>query len=144
MTRHFLSRVLCLGALWGLLGCQRSQPADEYQFATTRTAERRQDAASGPVRDLNQDEAAGGHILRKHVGRTDEELLERLDRERNISGASTYTDRATAERALGAAIAQNQQRIQRLPHSTDVLYPAMGSSNHRRNFANSHCKSKYS
>ena len=104
---------MCLGALWGLLGCQRSQPADEYQFATTRTAERRQDAASGPVRDLNQDEAAGGHILRKHVGRTDEELLERLDRERNISGASTYTDRATAERALGAAIAQNQQRIQR-------------------------------
>ena len=29
------------------------------------------------VRDLSQDEAAGGHILRKHVGQTDEQLRER-------------------------------------------------------------------
>jgi len=28
-----------------------------------------------PVRDLSQDEAAGGHILRKHVGQTDDQLL---------------------------------------------------------------------
>jgi hypothetical protein len=46
------------------------------------------------VRDLSQDEAAGGHILRKHVGQTDDELRERLERERRITGASTYTDRA--------------------------------------------------
>jgi len=67
----------------------------------------------GPSRDLSQDEAAGGHVLRKHVGRTDDELRQRLERERNISGASTYTDRVTAERAIGAAIAQNQDHIQR-------------------------------
>lgn len=70
-------------------------------------------SATGPARDLSQDEAAGGHILRKHVGRTDGQLLERLDHERNISGASTYTDRATAERVVGAAIAQSQDRIER-------------------------------
>jgi hypothetical protein len=63
-------------------------------------------------RDLSQDEAAGGHVLRKHSGRSDEQLRERLQRERNISGASTYTDRATAESAVGAAIAQSQDRIQ--------------------------------
>jgi len=68
---------------------------------------------SGPTRDLSQDEAAGGHILRKHVGKSDDDLRERLERERTISGASTYTDRQTAEHAVGAAIAQSQDRIER-------------------------------
>jgi hypothetical protein len=66
-----------------------------------------------PPRDLSADEAAGGHVLKKHVGRTDDELRERLERERNISGSSTYTDRATAEQAIGNAIATNRDRIQR-------------------------------
>ena len=70
-------------------------------------------ATPSPSRDLSQDEAAGGHILRKHVGQSDDELHERLQRERRITGASTYTDRATAEHAVGAAIAQSQERIQR-------------------------------
>src|ERR1035438_2596440 len=64
------------------------------------------------VRDLSQDEKAGGHILRKHVGQTEEQLRERLKRERNITGASTYTDLSTAEHAVGAAIAQSQGQIQ--------------------------------
>jgi hypothetical protein len=66
---------------------------------------------NGLVRDLSQDEAAGGHILRKHVGQTDNQLLERLDRERRITGASTYTDRSAAEHAVGAAIAASRGRI---------------------------------
>ena len=69
--------------------------------------------ANLPVRDLSQDEADGGHILRKHVGQTDGQLRERLERERRITGASTYTDRATAEHAVGGAIAESQDRIQR-------------------------------
>ena len=68
---------------------------------------------SGPVRDLSQDEAAGGHILRKHVGQTDDELRERLERERGITGASTYTNRSVAEHAVGAAIAESHDRIER-------------------------------
>jgi hypothetical protein len=68
---------------------------------------------NGPVRDLSHDEAEGGHILRKHVGQTDEQLRERLERERGITGASTYTDRVAAEQAVGAAIAESQDRIQR-------------------------------
>jgi hypothetical protein len=70
-------------------------------------------ASTGPLRDLSQDEAAGGHILRKHVGQTDDQLRERLEREGRITGASTYTDRAAAEHAVGAAIAASQERIQR-------------------------------
>jgi hypothetical protein len=64
-------------------------------------------------RDLSQDEAAGGHTLRKHVGRTDDQLRERLRHEHEISAASTWTDRETAERAVGIALAQNGDKIQR-------------------------------
>ena len=64
-------------------------------------------------RDLSQDEAVGGHVLRKHVGQTDDQLRQRLQEEPSISGASTYTDRATAEKAIGAAIAESHERIER-------------------------------
>lgn len=105
-----------------LIACQAptSSPSDGMSpgpNAEHRQTERQERAArptaSGPSRDLSQDEAAGGHILRKHVGQTDDELRERLQRERRIAGASTYTDRATAEQAVGAAIAQSRDRIER-------------------------------
>jgi hypothetical protein len=64
-------------------------------------------------RDLSQDEAAGGHTLKKHVGRTDAELRERLEQQREISAASTWNDRASAEAAIGAAIADRNDKISR-------------------------------
>lgn len=63
--------------------------------------------------DLSQDENAGGHTLRKHVGRTDAELRERLQHEREISAASTWNDRESAEAAVGAAIAEQNNKISR-------------------------------
>ncbi len=114
MARLSLILAVLAVALGGLVACQ---PTSSTSGASAATAEHTNRSgavsASGPARDLSQDEAVGGHVLRKHVGRTDEQLLERLDHERNISGASTYTDRGTAERAVGAAIAQSQDRIQR-------------------------------
>jgi hypothetical protein len=68
-------------------------------------------AAAAPPRDLGRDEAMGGHTLARHVGRTVEQLRERLDRERGISAASTYTDRATAERVVAEALAQASGRV---------------------------------
>ena len=52
----------------------------------------------------------GGHTLSRHVGRSDAELAQRLDRER-ISAASTYTDRAAAERAVAAALAVTGRKL---------------------------------
>lgn len=46
----------------------------------------------------------GGHTLARHVGKTDDELRERLRREPDISSASSYTDRVTAEAVVGAAL----------------------------------------
>ncbi len=62
-------------------------------------------------RDLAADEAAGGHTLARHVGRTDRELRERLRRERGISAASTYEDRSVAERVVGETISGERARI---------------------------------
>jgi len=97
-------------------GCQA--PTSAPAGSSSHDRDRIEDGAAAHSsnanrRDLNQDEAAGGHVLRKHVGRSDDELRDRLEREPAISGASTYTDRATAERVIGEAIAQNQNRIQR-------------------------------
>jgi Bacterial CdiA-CT RNAse A domain len=102
-------------ALCSLISCQPPATTSNASSAPASSlpAQAESRPATGAVRDLGQDEAAGGHILRKHVGQTDEELRERLERERRITGASTYTDRATAERAVGAAIAESQDRIQR-------------------------------
>lgn len=62
--------------------------------------------------DLSRDEERGGHTLAKHVGRSDDELRQRLDRERNISAASTWTDREAAEETVAAALRQEHNRIE--------------------------------
>ena len=78
-------------------------------------------------RDLSIDESMGGHTLSRHVGKTDAQLAERLRVETQISAASTYTDRAAAERSVGAALAGAgtklsnwQRRVGRRPNL--VLY----------------------
>jgi hypothetical protein len=105
-----MAAVLAVGAS---TSCQRP-PSAESAGAPASTGPGRIDGAwKETPRDLSQDEAAGGHVLRKHVGRTDDELRQRIERERNIAAASTYTDRSTAEHAIAAAIATSQDRIQR-------------------------------
>jgi hypothetical protein len=69
--------------------------------------------ASGDRYDLARDEQRGGHTLDKHVGRSDAQLRERLERERDISAASTWTDLNSAEETVAAAIRANQQKIDR-------------------------------
>jgi len=100
-------------AIVSLVACQSPTAANNASATASATGRQESHLASGPSRDLSRDEAAGGHILRKHVRQTDAELRERLERERHITGASTYTDRPTAEHAVGAAIAQSQGRIER-------------------------------
>jgi Bacterial CdiA-CT RNAse A domain len=117
MKRLQLFRMILALALSSVIACQpsRDTSAPEPTFRTNTGYIK--DILSSP-RDLSHDEAAGGHILRKHVGQTDEQLRERLEQERNITGASTYTDRSAAEHAVGAAIAQSQGRIQRWLYSS--------------------------
>jgi len=61
--------------------------------------------------DLGRDEGLGGHTLARHVGRSDRELAERLRRDRHIAAASSYTDRATAERVVSETLAGSKARV---------------------------------
>jgi hypothetical protein len=62
--------------------------------------------------DLERDQRRGGHTLDRHVGLTDAQLRERLERESNISAASTWTDRATAENVVAEALRAERRRIE--------------------------------
>ncbi|ALM83114.1 hemagglutinin repeat-containing protein [Bordetella sp. N] len=56
-------------------------------------------------------EDAGGHLIARHVGMSDADLANRLQTS-NVPSASTFTDRAAAERAVSAAIDSNRTAIQ--------------------------------
>lgn len=103
-----------------LVSCQpptsSHDPSSASPNATVQAPRHETSLLEGPSRDLGQDEQAGGHILRKHVGQSEEDLRRRLRREENITGASTYTDRTTAEHVVGATIAQSQDQIQSWLH----------------------------
>lgn len=102
----------CVLLLW-IAGCgptSEQRTPGELPRSETRAAAR--SAPGGGRRDLSIDEGRGGHTLKKHVGRSDDELRERLDRERNISAASTWTDRNTAEDTVGEALHANRARIE--------------------------------
>jgi hypothetical protein len=112
-----LIRLVLAASLLCLISCQpaatpSSADTTDSPYADSKIAQSSSRAATGPVRDLRRDEAAGGHIIRKHIGQTEQQLRDRLQREPNLTGASTYTDLSTAERVVGAAIAQSQGEIQ--------------------------------
>jgi CDI toxin RNase A-like protein len=88
----------------GVTGC--NQPKTPAPAAASETPPAAIDRSAKPSssHDLSADEAIGGHTLARHVGKTDDELRERLRREPDISSASTYTDRATAEAVVGEAL----------------------------------------
>ena len=63
-----------------------------------------------PRRDLSADEQRGGHSLARHVGRADDQLRQRLRDQPNISAASTYPDRETAERVVESVLEESADR----------------------------------
>lgn len=78
--------------------------------AHTRTSQSDTRTFDSGSRDLSHDDLLGGHTLKRHVAKSDDELRARLDQER-ISAASSYTDRATAERTVAAALKQNEDKV---------------------------------
>ncbi len=64
-----------------------------------------------PGGGLDFHEAAGGHTLEKHVGKTEAELAQRLEKEKRISAASSFTYRSVAEAAIAEAMSIKQSAI---------------------------------
>ena len=68
-------------------------------------------AEAAERRDLARDERRGGHTLARHVGLSDDDLRERLSREKRIAAASTWTDRRVAEQVVGETLALFADRV---------------------------------
>jgi Bacterial CdiA-CT RNAse A domain len=68
-------------------------------------------AEERPRRDLAADERRGGHTLARHVGRTDDQLRQRLRDQPDISAASTYTDLETAEVVVAHVLGTSADRV---------------------------------
>jgi hypothetical protein len=119
LRRAAIFGAACVVAL-ALTGCGRSETPPPARAATPSASTPPSAAAhevsraerSSSDRDLSSDEAMGGHTLARHVGKTDDELRDRLRREPGISSASTYTDRATAEAVVGAALSSPQRSFE--------------------------------
>jgi hypothetical protein len=107
-SRNKMLRFFVL-SLW-ICGCEQIAPPVNQPSEQPHRA-----AAAIPAAeryDLERDERSGGHTLDRHVGRTDAEMRERLTRERSISAASTWTDRATAEEVVAEALRAERRRIE--------------------------------
>ena len=96
----------------GVLGCGASTASDSTASdppvaaltASPAPPATPRNTPASPSHDLSVDEASGGHTLARHVGKSDDDLRARLRREPDISSASTYPDRRTAESVVGAAL----------------------------------------
>ncbi|MCX2812011.1 T7SS effector LXG polymorphic toxin [Bacillus sp. ChL18] len=70
-----------------------------------------------PGGGLAAHEAKGGHLIERHVGKTDQELLKRLEKSKmsnkKISGSSTFKDRATAEKIANITLSDNKDKIEK-------------------------------
>jgi hypothetical protein len=108
---RFVALIFSLAGLFAVSGCGSGRsPEDRQEDRRPKvTAEIR---TSSVGYDLGRDEQRGGHTLARHVARTNEELRERIERERNISAASTWTDRATAEVAVGQGLEVDRNRVE--------------------------------
>ncbi|EHR68978.1 hypothetical protein BurJ1DRAFT_0079 [Burkholderiales bacterium JOSHI_001] len=60
---------------------------------------------------LAAEEASGGHTIAKHVGRTEEQLRQRLLTDRRIPVASTFRNLSEAERFIAEALRANREAI---------------------------------
>ncbi|MDP9448977.1 RNase A-like domain-containing protein, partial [Pseudomonas sp.] len=75
-----------------------------------------------PGGGLAAHEAAGGHLIERHVGQTTAQLASRLVAEPNIPAASTFQNLTTAESVVSRSLASHNQQIHTfLSGSTDKL-----------------------
>jgi Bacterial CdiA-CT RNAse A domain len=104
--------LLCfLAGLFAFSGCG-SGPSPESGQRDEKPEIRIATRIASAGYNLARDEQRGGHTLARHVARTDDELRERLARERNISAASTWADRETAETVVAESLAAERGRIE--------------------------------
>lgn len=109
--RHrWIGWLSCLLLMSPLAGCGPTSVTDTARREEPRPAETSENPNADRY-DLARDENRGGHTLSRHVARTDDQLAERLRKERNISAASTWTNRDIAEETVTAGLRAEHGRI---------------------------------
>lgn len=103
---------------------QAEEKLSTYQFAkgeNTTTVKPGDSSSLAPGGGLAAHEARGGHLIERHIGKTDEELLQRLESNSTITGASTFADRATAEKITNEVLSnpRNTEKINRWLNNPD-------------------------
>ena len=94
----------------------QATPAASAPSVASKTAAATKSAGASPAavrRDLELDELRGGHTIARHVGKSEQELRDRLTREPDISAASSYFDLETAEMVVAAALSKRRSDIDR-------------------------------
>lgn len=61
--------------------------------------------------NLSAHERQGGHTIERHVGKSDQDLIDRLRQQKNISAASTFASRSAAEKAVTDALNRNEKKV---------------------------------
>lgn len=85
------------------------------------TTQRKLDAYLGAVEEppgggevpgggLEAHEQAGSHLIERHVGKSEQDLIDRLKKE-NISASSSFRDLPSAEHFVAATIAEHQDQV---------------------------------
>ncbi|WP_242222347.1 RNase A-like domain-containing lipoprotein [Bacillus cereus group sp. BfR-BA-01380] len=88
-----------------LSGCSsQTKPKDNTASSIVNVSDKILDEMEGPPKN--------GHTLERHVGKTDEQLKERL-RTDNVSAASTYYDKETATKAVKDGLKQHEKEIEK-------------------------------
>ncbi|MEH7461396.1 RNase A-like domain-containing lipoprotein [Bacillus thuringiensis] len=88
-----------------LSGCSsQTKPKDNQAASAINVSDKILDEMEGPPKN--------GHTIERHVGKTDEQLKERL-RTDNVSAASTYYDKETATKAVKDTIKQHEKEIEK-------------------------------
>lgn len=70
---------------------------------------------------------AGGHIVERHVARTNDDLWARLLSDPKIKAASTFPDEATAHRAVTDLVRTRRQDIERWLSGSEGALPIQGT-----------------
>jgi hypothetical protein len=67
---------------------------------------------SFPPRWLDLQERQGGHTLALHVGKSDQQLVDRLNQDKRLREESSFADPSIAESAIEAALQRNRTSIE--------------------------------
>ncbi|WP_441394630.1 ribonuclease YeeF family protein [Bacillus velezensis] len=88
---------------------RKSEPSNNTAIGNVKQGDSTPLAPGG---GLAAHEAKGGHLIERHVGKTDEELLQRLQINKKIRASSSFTDRPTAERVANETLTKHKKEIE--------------------------------